>query len=328
MKATKRAVAVGIGAALLQALMLIAFAWPAVNSEPRDLPLAVAGPQASAVVEQLNGRSPGAFEIDTYADETAARQAIADREVYGAIITEAGPPRVLTASGAGPAVAQQLNAMAQQLSGTPMVQAEDVVPAAAEDPRGAGFGAMALPLVMSGIAAGVLLTLVLPSAVGRLGGALAFAVTSGLLSMAIVQGWLSILPGSYLLLASVAALVSFAVAGTVTGIATVFGRAGIGIAALVMLLIGNPLSGATSAPELLPQPWGALGQLLPPGASASVLRSVAFFDGAGVGTPLLVVSAWAGLAVVLLVIGIVRARSPRIEPPAVDAARESAPASA
>lgn len=328
MKATQRAVAVGLGAALLQAVMLIAFAWPAINSEPSDLPLAVAGPQADAVVEQLNARAPGAFEIAPYADEPAARQAIADREVYGAIITGGGPPRVLNASGAGPAVAQALNGLAQQLSGTPAVQAEDVVPAAPEDPRGVGFGAIALPLVMSGIAAGVLLTLVLPSAIGRLGGALSFAVTSGLLSMAIVQGWLSILPGNYLLLAAAAGLVSFAVAGTVTGTATALGRAGLGLAALVMLLIGNPLSGATSAPELLPQPLGALGQLLPPGASASVLRSVAFFDGAGVGRPLLVVSAWAGLAVVLLAIGVVRARSSRSGHSAVDTSRESVPASA
>lgn len=328
MKATQRVVAVGVGAALLQAVMLIAFAWPAVNSEPRDLPLAVAGPQAPAVVEQLNARAPGTFEIAPYADEPAARQAIADREVYGAIITGGGPPRVLNASGAGSAVAQALNGLAQQLSGTPAVQAEDVVPAAPEDSRGAGFAAIALPLVMSGIAAGVLLTLVLPSAIGRLGGALSFAVISGLLSMAIVQGWLSILPGNYLLLAAAAGLVSFAVAGTVTGTATALGRAGLGLAALVMLLIGNPLSGATSAPELLPQPLGALGQLLPPGASASVLRSVAFFDGAGVGRPLLVVSAWAGLAVVLLAIGVVRARSSRSGHSAVDTSREPVPASA
>lgn len=308
MNVTQRAAAVGIGAALLQALMLIAFAWPASNIAPRDLPVAVAGPQATVVADRLNGHSPGAFETETVTDETAARQAITDREVYGAIVTGSGAPRVLVASGASPAVAQQLTQLAQQLSGLPTAQAEDVVAADPDDPRGIGFGAMALPLVMSGIAAGVLLALAVPTAAGRLTGTLVFAIAGGLLSMAVVQGWLSLLPGGYLLLSAVAALVSFAMAATVAGLATVLGRAGLGLAALTMLLIGNPLSGATSAPELLPQPWGMIGQLLPPGAAASLLRSAAFFDGAGAGGPLLVLLVWAGVATVLFGVGVVRDR--------------------
>jgi hypothetical protein len=47
--------------------------------------------------------------------------------------------------------------------------------------------------------------------------------------------------------------------------------------AVIIVLIGNPLSGLTSAPELLPTPWGTAGQYLPPGASASLLRITAFF---------------------------------------------------
>ncbi|MFI5716061.1 hypothetical protein [Nocardia sp. NPDC051750] len=306
MNVIQRAVAIGVGAALLQALMLIAFAWPATNIAPRDLPLAVAGPQAAMVEARLAGQSPGAFELTTVPDETAAREAIGDREVYGAIITGNGAPRLLVASGASPAVAQQLTQIGQQMSGVPAAPVEDVVPADPEDPRGAGFGAMALPLVMAGIAGGVLLTLLVPSATGRIAGVVTFGIAGGLLSMLVTQTWLSIVPGPYLELSLVAGLVSFAVAGTVAGLATVIGRAGIGIAALTMLLIGNPFSAATSAPELLPQPWGLVGQLLPPGAAASLIRSVSFFDWAGAQGPLLVLVAWAVLAVVLLGIGALR----------------------
>ncbi|MFE3447203.1 hypothetical protein ACFXNW_29580 [Nocardia sp. NPDC059180] len=308
MNLTQRAVAIGVGASLLQALMLIAFAWPAANMAPRDLPVAVTGPQAAMVAERLAAHDPDAFEITTTPDENAARVAITDREVYGAIVTGGGPPRVLIASGASPAVAQQLTQIAQQMSGAQAAQVEDLVAADPDDPRGVGFGVMALPLVMSGIAAGVLLTLLVPSAVGRVVGLLSFAVAGGLLSMVIVQGWLSLIPGSYLVLSAVAGLVSFTVAGTVAGLATVVGRAGIGIAALTMLLIGNPFSAATSAPELLPQPWGAIGQMLPPGAAASLLRSVAFFDGAGATGPLVVLLVWAGVAVTLLGVGAIRER--------------------
>ncbi len=308
MDTARRALAVGFGVALLQALMLIAFAWPAANIAPRDLPLAATGPHSEAVSAMLAERSPGVFEITTMADEPAARAAIADREVYGAIVTGGGPPRVLVASGASPAVAQQLTELERQLSSAPAGRVEDVVPGDPDDPRGIAFGAMALPLVMSGIAAGVLVALVIPTVSGRALGLLVFGVLGGLLSMAIIQGWLSVVPGSYLVLSSVAGLVSVTVAGSVVGFGALFGRLGIGLAALTMLLLGNPLSAATSAPELLPQPWGEIGQLLPPGAAASLLRSVAFFDGAAAAGPLIVLSSWCVVALALLGIGALRSR--------------------
>ncbi|MEV0706317.1 ABC transporter permease [Nocardia aurea] len=318
MNTTQRAFAVGLAAALLQALMLIAFAWPAANIEPRDLPIAVTGPQAQQVAERLDAQLPDAFEITTPADEAAARAAIVDREVYGAVLTGGGAPRVLVASGASPAVAQQLTAMAQQLSGVPSAAVEDVVAADADDPRGTAFGAMVLPLVMSGIAAGVLLSLLVPTPAARIAGLATFGVVGGLLGMVIIQGWMSVVPGSYLALAAVAGLVSFAVAGAVVGLASVIGRPGIGIAALTMLLIGNPFSAATSAPELLPQPWGAIGQYLPPGAASTLLRSVAFFDGAGAAKPLTVLLVWAVAAVVLIGVAVLRGRRVEADPVPVD----------
>ncbi|MBF6361731.1 hypothetical protein IU447_16590 [Nocardia farcinica] len=309
MNTLRRALAVGLGAALLQALMLIAFAWPAANLEPRDLPVAVAGPQAAAIAERLTAHSPGAFAVTTLPDGAAARAAIADREVYGAIVTGEGAPRTLVASAASPAVAQQLTAMAQQLSGAQGGAVEDVVAADPDDPRGAAFGAMVLPLVMSGIAAGVLLSLLVTGSGARLAGVATFGVAGGLLSMALAQGWLSALPGSYPALAAVAGLASFGVACAIVGLNAVIGRAGIGLGALTMLLIGNPFSAATSAPELLPQPWGALGQLLPPGAASSLLRSVAFFDGAGATKPLVVLLVWAACGIALLGVAALRERA-------------------
>ncbi|WP_225727159.1 MULTISPECIES: hypothetical protein [unclassified Nocardia] len=318
MNSTRRALAFGLAAALLQAIMLIAFAWPAANIAPRDLPIVVTGPQSAAVAGKLAGHDPGAFQITTATDESAARTAIADRKAYGAIVTGAGAPQVLVASAASPAVAQQLTGIAQQLSGVPQAKVADIVPAAEKDPRGTAFGAMVLPLVMSGIAAGVLLSLLIPAVGARLVGLVTFGVAGGLLSMAIVQGWMSVVPGSYPVLAAVAGLVSFTVSGTVVGLNAALGRAGIGLGALTMLLIGNPFSAATSAPELLPKPWGTVGQLLPPGAAASLLRSVAFFDNAGSAKPIAVLLIWAAAALVLLGIGVRRAA------PAVTPVREPA----
>jgi hypothetical protein len=305
-----RTAGVAVGAALLQLAMIIAFSWPAARTAPRDVPIVVTGPQAAPVADRLDREHPGAFAVETRADEAAARAALEDREAYGAIVTAPSGPKVLTASAASPVLAQQLGAMAARLgpgAGTvPAVQ--DVVAADADDPRGAGFGALALPLVMSGIAAAVLLTFAIRAVAWRAVGVVLFAVLGGLGVAGIAQGWLSVLPGPYLTLAGVMSLTILAVTGTVAGLAAAIGRAGIGVGGLTLLLLGNPLSAATSAPELLPQPWGTIGQFLPPGASATLLRSAAFFDGAGGAEALTVLASWAVAGFLLLAIGGLRGR--------------------
>jgi hypothetical protein len=62
----------------------------------------------------------------------------------------------------------------------------------------------------------------------------------------------------------------------------------------------------TSAPELLPGGWGAFGQWLPQGANATLLRSTAFFDGAGATMAIVVLTGWAIVGAVLIVIAAVR----------------------
>ncbi|GAA2090900.1 hypothetical protein [Actinomadura alba] len=318
-----RAVAIGIGVVVLQALMVIAFAWPAVRTDPRDVPLVVAGPEAAAVAvsDRLTRERPGAFDIERVADEPAAREALTDRDAYGAIVVGPSGPRVLVASAASPVLAQQLGQLAQQLSGAPVAAAHDVVPADSDDPRGAGFAAMVLPLVMSGLAAAGLLTLLVSSVAWRAVGVLVFAVLGGFAGVALAQGWLSLLPGSYLAVSAAVALGIFAVTATVAGLSVVIGRAGLGLGALTMLLLGNPLSAAASAPELLPEPWGAIGQALPPGATVSLLRSVAFFDGAAAGGPLTVLLVWSAAAIALFAAGALkggRARTPAPTTPDLD----------
>ncbi len=297
-------------AAVLQALMVLAFAWPSANTAPRDLPLGVAGPQAAVTqVEQALAKAqPGAFELKSYPDEAAARAAIEDREVYGAIVLTQQGRKVLTASGAGPVVAQLLAQAAAAQDGAQGTAVEDVVAADPDDPRGSGFATMVLPLIMSGIAASALLTFLVRTARERLLGVFAFAVLGGLITTLVSHTWLSLTPGTYWEVAGVTLLASLSVAAPITGLASLIGPPGIGVGALVLLLLGNPFSGAASAPELLPQPWGDLGQLLQPGAAASLLRSVAFFDGAAMTGPLLVLLGWSLLGLVLLAVALRRRR--------------------
>jgi hypothetical protein len=82
--------------------------------------------------------------------------------------------------------------------------------------------------------------------------------------------------------------------------------AGVGLVAAIMLVLGNPLSGATSAPEMLPAPRGQIGQWLPPSASATLLRAVGYFNGARAGLPWAVLAAWAGTGLTLVVFSAAR----------------------
>ena len=92
----------------------------------------------------------------------------------------------------------------------------------------------------------------------------------------------------------------------ILGLGVLFGRVGLSAGVAVAMLLGNPLSGLMSAPEMLPSGWGTLGQLLPQGANATLLRSTAFFSGAGAATAIVVLCCWAVAAAVLIAIAGVR----------------------
>lgn len=295
-------------------VLLIAFAWPAARSEPRDLPLALAGPPQAVATAQssLEKAMPGGFEFTAVPDRAAAVKAIEDREVYGALVLDQQAPELLTASAGGPAVAQLLTQLSARLAAAnPGLQPKvtDVVPLPADDPRGAGLAAGALPLVLGGILGAALLTQLVAGGRRRMAGAITFAITGALALAAILQFWLGSLEGNYFANASVIALSIGAISLTLLGLEWLLGTAGLGLGAAVMMLLGNPLSGLTSAPEMLPSGWGALGQLLPPGAAGTALRSVSFFDGAGSGRPFLVLGCWLVLGLALCGLGVLRDRS-------------------
>ncbi|PSL06155.1 hypothetical protein CLV30_103310 [Haloactinopolyspora alba] len=308
----KRVIALSFGLAVLIGVLMTAFVWPNSQIEPRDVPLAVAGPPEAA--EQVEGRlaeaAPGAFEVEAVADEAAARAAIEDRDVYGAIVMDpAGTPTMLTASAASPAVARLLDGVAAQLAAAeqpdtgPAPAVEDVVTLPDDDARGVGFNGGAFPMVIAGTAAGAALVLTVSGVGRRLVGAASASVLGGLSAVLVMQAWLGVLGGDWWANAGVFALTIGAVSTTIIGLHSLIGVPGVGLGALIMVVLGNPLSGVTSAPEMLPSGWGALGQALPPGAGGTLLRSTSYFDGAAAGGPLLVLTAWIAGGLLLAALG-------------------------
>jgi hypothetical protein len=272
------------------AVILTLFAWPTAKVGPREVPIGVAGAPA---VERVLAAQDGRFEVHRYADEAAARTAIEDREVYGAF---AGG-KLLTASAASPAITQMLTHAASE-SGQ-AVEIEDVVPTTQ---AGGALAASVLPMVLAGILTGVLAFVTAGGALRRAGLVIAGSVLAGLVATTIIQSWLEVVQGDWLVNAGALSLAVLAIAATVAGLASLFGKAGALAGALTMVFIGNPFSAVAAGPEMLPTPAGAIGQLLPPGAGGNLLRSTGFFDGAAAGQHVAVLAAWAiaGLALVAI----------------------------
>ena len=285
---------------LVVALVLTLFAWPSSRLEPRDVPVGVVG--SAAVERQLTARD-GAFEIHRYGDEAAARQAIADRDVYGAFVVTPEGPKVLTATAASATVAQLLNHAAAEAK----APVEDVVSAG---PATAGLAASVLPLVLAGIVTGLAAAALGTGALQRAGLVVGGSIAAGLTATAIIQSWLDVVGGDWLVNAGALSLTVLAIAALVAGLESLIGKAGAALAALTMVLIGNPFSGVATGPEMLPSAAGWLGQLLPPGAGGNLLRSTGLFDGAAAGGHVAVLAFWALSGLALLFVSGLRNRRP------------------
>ena len=332
-----RVVAIPVALTVAVSVILLAFLWPALTSEPHDLPLAVTGPSAQLdqLVAGIDQNAPGVFDVTTVDDRDAAVDAIEQRDVYGAIVL-GQQPEVLTSSAASPVAAQALSGVAAQLQGqlqqaaaaqaaaagvappTITVAVTDVVPLAETDERGVGLASGVLPLVIGGLLGGILTTLALSGRVRRLVAIALYSVFAGAALTGILQGWLGVLQGSYLANASAIALAMFAIGATVSGLASLIGRPGLALGAVTFVLFAVPLASAATPVEFLPQPWGAVGQWFPPGAAATLLRDLSYFPGADTGFPWLLLAGWAIAGAGLLLAGRALDRAPasRIEAPA------------
>jgi hypothetical protein len=215
----------------------------------------------------------------------------------------------LTASGASPMIAQLLNQVGAGMaahSGAPL-RTQDLAPLSAGDPRGVGLAASALPLTLAGLLPAYVFVLVFKREVWlRFASTVAFAGVAALTVAMLLRHLFGSFDQNFWGVTAGLMLGALAMGLPVLGLGSVFGKAGLAVGAVVTMLLGNPLSGLSSAPEMLPSGWGAFGQLLPQGANATLLRSTAYFDGAGATTAVAVLICWAATGAALVVIAAIR----------------------
>lgn len=305
---------IALAISAIQLLFMFCLSYPPLNAEPRDVPIGVVGPDPAVqqVATQLAAVGEDAFDAETYADADAARTAIEDRDVYGAIVIGQDGATVLVSSAANASLATMLTAQAAHLSPTGRAPVEDVVPASEDDPNGSGFLATALPLTLLSLALGIGVALVekrRPYA--------AVWIATAATTTAVFASWIAhamgTFTGSYWGTLCVLALLVFGIAITSAGL-TQLGRTGKALDltfALLLLCIGIPGAGALVPSVFLVEPWRALGPLLPPGAAVDALRGINFFDGAATADPLWVLATWVAVGLVLAFLPQLTSRRPQ-----------------
>ncbi|MCX4441654.1 MULTISPECIES: ABC transporter permease [Streptomyces] len=289
--------------------MLVVFGLPAVNGGPHHVPVGLVGPQAAAEAlgKQLDQRQPDGWEVTSYPSTDALTQAIHDRDVMGGFAPDGQTLTVYTASAAGNPSSAAINGIGNAVAAQQGMEAttENVVPFPEDDPNGAGLTAAALPMIIGGVLPAVAMVRLFPGHGGlrlRLTGAVLFALAAGFALAAIIQFGFGSVDGTYWTTALGLSLGMAALTLPFLGLESLFGFVGLGAGIVVMMFVGNSLSGLATGAHWLPNGWATLGQLMPPGASGSLLRANGFFDGTGAGGPVAVLAAWAVIGLLLILL--------------------------
>lgn len=290
------------------------------------LPVTIVAPteqQAQRVAAKLAQLPGDPIAPTPGTDRAAAAEQVANRDTGAAFVINPSGTRdtLIVASAAGAAQAVALEGLFSKVGREQgrLVTVDDVVPVG-----GADFnGLSAFYLVVGWCVTGYLVAAILgisagarPSNLTR--GAIRFAVL-GLCAFAasLVGTWLirqhilGALHGAYWPLVGLGTLLVFAVGALTTALLIAFGPIGIGLAVLLVVVLGNPSAGGPFPREMLPPFWRAIGAFLPPGAGTDVVRSISYFGSTDITDPLLILGGYALLGLLLSVALCMLKREPR-----------------
>jgi hypothetical protein len=276
------------------------------SPKPHDVSVGYVGPVAQG--EQLARKSADSLEVKTYADRGEALRQIEKLDVYGALVVTAQGNEFLKSTAASPQVAATLTTVF--VKADPKVT--DVTPLPADDSAGGSIAVLVQVAVLAGTIGAVGLGQLVPRYRANVTAGelpllftVVYSLCIGMLATAVASGF-GVGGGTGFWAKSLAlGSITLAVCASVSALVSLIGIAGSAVGGLLFFLLGVPISGATTALPMLPGGWAALGKALPPGAGATLLRKVFYFDNASIGDQVLVLALYAGIG--LLVLGIVNA---------------------
>lgn len=266
---------------------------------PQDLRLAVVGTPAAPAAWQ--DRLPAAgIALVPVPDAAAAELAVLDRSAAGAYLP--GDRVLITAGAAGAASAQALARVIPSITGSP-VQIRDVAPLPEADPRGLAGFYLVFGMVLAGFIFGQtnhVYSRVLPLR-WRLAQTAVVAPVAGLVGAVIAGPVVGASTAPVAVLAAVLTLLVAAVALATQAATSMLGDPGILLATLLLLTLGNAVSGGAIPIPFLPDGLRQLAPLLPPGAAVNAIQDAGAFPLADPIGPYVVLVAWiAGAALIMV----------------------------
>jgi hypothetical protein len=135
----------------------------------------------------------------------------------------------------------------------------------------------------------------------RLAASVGLGISAGLVTALVTNVIVRAFPGHFFSVWGIATVFVLAIGLPIAAFQALFGMGGTAIGWVLFLVIGNPASGGSSAPELLPGFWRAFSQRLPDGTAVTSMRDVVYFHGHGSSQALLVLALYAIVGAILVV---------------------------
>jgi hypothetical protein len=308
-----------LGIGLLIALAFVLTYLAALHQpQPHHLPVGVVAPPdvVARLQRSISARAGDAVALQPARGITAARHQLEHGQIVAAYLPSQGQGgRLLVAGAQGLVVTQVVTGVftsaAAQVQGAGL-QVDDVVPLSAADPRGFSGFYVIFGVTLAGFVFGQTshtYSRRLPLGL-RLIQALGFAVLAGLAGALIAGPLLGVLPGPLVALVGILVLLALATALATMALTALLGDAGVVVATLLLVILGNATSGGVVAASFLPSGFRQLSPVLPAGAATKALGRVDYFDADAALGPAAVLAAWA-LGALLLVVVAGNQRPPR-----------------
>jgi hypothetical protein len=311
-RAAVRAVALAmVGLTLFVLAMIASYSGAFAKPTLHHMSVAVAGPQQ--LVDGVRGQDT--LAVTEVGDAAAARSQVYERKADAGYVAAPGELKVYVAGGGGKSVATAAETVGRAIAAKAGLPAsvEDVAPASAGDPSGTvEFYAIIFISIGASVGATVL---------GRLMGTVRTPLTLALRT-ATLAGFSALLAGAVTVYVDVILgaltghswqvfgalwLYAIAVGGAITGVAAAFGSAASLALTAFLVVIGNAAAAGPVGRPLLSGFYSTFTAIVPQGSGVSLLRSISYFGGHGVQTPLVTLAIW-GAAGCLLAIAATASR--------------------
>jgi hypothetical protein len=286
------------------------------NPEPRDVPIAaVATP---AVAQAIEAKAPDQLDVRAVPDLAAAKKAIAEREIYAAVVPgEQGVRELVIASSASNQVANFMRKTLGAATPQNVPRIVDAKPLPKDDSAGSSIPLLVQLLILGGSVGILGFRSVLPrfraeprSGVLPIAALAAYALAFGLAVTGISEAFGVGTDAGFLDRVLVFSFISLAVTASTAAMVSLIGAAGSAVAGTLFFVIGSQISGGNTALEFLSPFWSGLGEHLPGGAGTALVRDVLYFPDASMGEPIATLAAYVGVGV-LVILGLSALRNRR-----------------